>query len=91
MKIEIVNYTDENGLAQGKWIEYYKNGNIHKKAFYKDGKLDGEYIRYYYGVGMELNVVYEDGKHEGKCRPWHSERANIEIKDFYKNGYKEEK
>jgi hypothetical protein len=31
MKIEIVNYTDENGLAQGKWIEYYKNGYKEEK------------------------------------------------------------
>ena len=30
----------ENGILQGKWLNYYENGQIACKKFYKDGEVE---------------------------------------------------
>lgn len=39
-KTDTLNYTDVNGLKQGRW-ETYWNGKIAKREFFRDGKLHG--------------------------------------------------
>ena len=35
------------GAKTGKWIHFYKNGNLHEESNYFLGKLNGEYKSYY--------------------------------------------
>ena len=35
-----------NGRQDGKWISFYKNGNIKSIVNWKDGKLNGKYVIY---------------------------------------------
>ena len=35
-----------NGKQDGKWISFYKNGNIKSIVTWKNGKLNGKYIIY---------------------------------------------
>lgn len=52
-----INFTDENGLKQGKWIKKFENGNIFYKATFRNDKPVGEFIRYYIS-GKPISVLY---------------------------------
>ncbi len=69
----IVNYTDINGLKQGKWTKVYPNKKRAYIAYFKNNKLIGEYKRFYENgtLAMETNydtnesgyakIYYDDG------------------------------
>ncbi len=44
---EKINFTDENGLKQGKWIKKFENGNTFYEGEFKNNKPVGEFKRYY--------------------------------------------
>ena len=44
-KIYIKSY--KNGLAHGEWLEFYNNGNISLKGFYKFDTINGNFTSYY--------------------------------------------
>lgn len=52
-----INFTDENGLKQGKWIKKFENGNIYYEATFRNNKPVGEFIRYYIS-GKPVSVLY---------------------------------
>ena len=56
----LVNYTDINGLKQGKWKKQYKNGKTAYNANFKNDKLIGLYQRYYTSGKISLEVNYND-------------------------------
>ena len=54
-----------NGKQDGKWISFYKNGNIKSIINWKDGKLNGKYIIYENNGMKSTETVYKDGKENG--------------------------
>lgn len=44
---EKINFTDDKGLKQGKWIKKFENGNTLYEGTFKNNKPVGEFKRYY--------------------------------------------
>jgi antitoxin component YwqK of YwqJK toxin-antitoxin module len=61
-----INYV--NGLAQGAWKLYYKDGKLQSKGTYKDGLPSGERIWYSASGKEEMIGYYKDGKKHGRWR-----------------------
>ena len=40
------NKTDKQGRRQGKWVDYYCNGNIRYVGEFKDNEPSGEFLHY---------------------------------------------
>ena len=57
-----------NGKQDGKWISFYKNGNIKSIVNWKDGKLNGKYIIYVYNSNGTYRTkgAYSMGKPIGE-------------------------
>lgn len=55
-----------NGKQDGKWISFYKNGNIKSIVNWKDGKLNGKYIIYEKNGKKSTETIYKDGKENGR-------------------------
>ena len=51
-----------NGRQDGKWIAFYKNGNIKSIVTWKNGKLNGKYIIYENNGRKSTETIYKDGK-----------------------------
>jgi len=49
-------------IQVGKYIEYYKNGNIKVQGNYKDGKREGEFKTFLRNGKSAGSVFYKDGK-----------------------------
>ena len=52
----------EAPIQVGKYIEYYKNGNIKVQGNYKDGKREGEFKTFLRNGKSAGSVFYKDGK-----------------------------
>ncbi|TSA35372.1 MAG: hypothetical protein D4R64_09890 [Porphyromonadaceae bacterium] len=59
---EFINQTDNKGLKQGVWREYYDNDNIRTEVNYKNGVLNGFYREYNLAGKMMVSRFYENGK-----------------------------
>ncbi len=59
-------YYFKTGKADGKWINFYKNGNLKSIRNWKDGKLNGKYIIYLENGNKVSEVDYTNGKENGK-------------------------
>lgn len=58
---EKINRTDNNGLKQGTWKEFYSNGNPKKDENYKDNLLHGYYREYNNNGQIIFTLLYENG------------------------------
>lgn len=56
-----INRRDRNNLKQGKWVEFYSNGNKRIEANYQDDKLHGVYKEYDLSGKLISEVRYENG------------------------------
>ena len=52
----------EAPIQNGKYIEYYKNGQIKVQGYYKEGKRDGEFKTFLRNGKSAGSVIYKDGK-----------------------------
>ena len=52
----------EAPIPNGKYIEYYKNGQIKVQGYYKEGKRDGEFKAFLRNGKSAGSVIYKDGK-----------------------------
>lgn len=57
------NKTDKQGRRQGKWVDYYCNGNIRYVGEFKDNEPSGEFLHY-----SEDGVLIAKGKYNGKMK-----------------------
>ncbi len=64
--LEEINY--ENGLAQGEWSRYYKDGTTQVKGKYRDGLQHGECIWYSTSGKGEIVGYFKEGKKNGQWR-----------------------
>lgn len=80
---EYVNRTDKAGLAQGKWVTFWNNGNLHTEGTYRKGQKNG-YFRQYTNDGKLFKIFkYIDDVLQEDAE----EIARIdERSDYYSNG-----
>lgn len=59
--------TDENGLRQGLWKEYYPTGELRSKGKYKDSKTIGSWKFYFPDQTVEITGAYSSkGRKDGE-------------------------
>ncbi len=59
---ERINQTDNSGLKQGKWLDFYKDGNIKAEKNFVDDQLHGYYKEYNEKGKLILTLLYDSGK-----------------------------
>ncbi|HNX25738.1 MAG TPA: hypothetical protein PKG60_16950 [Spirochaetota bacterium] len=62
---EKINKTDDKGLKQGKWLDFYLSGVIKTERNYKDDLLHGYYKEYNDKGKLILTLLYDNGKVTG--------------------------
>ena len=79
---------DDDGLASGTHISYYKNGQTRMLQTYSDAQLDGPYEKYSEDGSLVVKGQYKDHQQEGI---WHypTDKYNRNFV-FYKDGVKVE-
>lgn len=55
-----LNYTDDNGLKQGKWTKVYSNGLTAYEVFFIDNKPVGDYKRYHENGKLSSLLKYDE-------------------------------
>ena len=81
----------KDGKKNGKWTEYYKNGQIKKEGNYKDGKGDGKWTFYDEEGSLIGEGIYQNGlKWSGFFIDYY-ENGQIKEHGIYKDGEKEGK
>lgn len=83
-KLQEVEY--DNGILDGEFKKWYKNGNLMVEAKYKDGKRVGETKIYDENEKIEKICFYRDDKLDGKYETY--QNGEIVEKGKYKNGIK---
>ena len=78
----VLNFRDDNGLKQGKWIRKLK-GEIIEIAHYKNDTLNGYFQSYEFGGGYEGK--YENGQRQGIFLNWHVNKKSLLAVTLYKN------
>jgi antitoxin component YwqK of YwqJK toxin-antitoxin module len=56
-----INRTDNNGLKQGEWIDFYPNGSIKSEKTFKDDLMHGYYKEYDERGKLMITMLYENG------------------------------
>ena len=78
----------KDGLEQGKWTFWSKEGVIQQEVTYKDGEFHGEYINYNdEGKKVEQGNFVHSMK-EGECKVWY-ENGQLELVGYNKIGYRD--
>ena len=60
--LELKIIKEQPSIPNGKYIEYYKNGQIKVQGSYKEGKRDGEFKAFLRNGKSAGSVFYKDGK-----------------------------
>jgi len=69
----------------GKWIDWYENGQKKSEETYKDGKIDGKCIGWHENGKKSYEGTYKDGKIDGKWTEWW-DNGNKQTDETYNNG-----
>jgi len=86
----IVNYTDINGLKQGKWSKKYKNEKVAYTAIFHNDKLIGTYKRFYKIGRPSLLVEYDkEGKEAGYAKLYYDNRKMSAEGNYIKRNIKD--
>ena len=86
--INAVYTVDKNGIKQGDYESYYKNGKPSIKGTYVDGKEDGLWEYYYENGRLWKKCSYQNGEKDGLYVTYY-ENGQLGEKCFYKNGRKD--
>ena len=54
-----------NGLREGPWVAYWRNGQLRFKGDYKNGKPEGSWVYYHDSGQLWSKGDYKNGKKEG--------------------------
>lgn len=74
-----------DGKQHGEFIEYFQNGQISYKIFYKEGIEDGEWVWYTDGGTLIKRVNYNEGKLHGEWISYY-DNGQVWLKGQYENG-----
>ena len=77
-----------NGILNGKYDEYYANGNRFTLGNYVNGKKEGELIEYYENGQIKEKRFYINDKEEGKSL-FYDEKGKLIKTEVYKNDVKQ--
>lgn len=77
---EKINQTDNNGLKQGDWKEYYPSGIIKSEMTYIDNQLNGYYKEYNEKGKLVLTMLYDKG---AIVKSNVEDEPDIEVKNKY--------
>ena len=77
-----------NGVKQGNYESYYKNGQLCKKGTYVDEKEEGVWEYYYENGQLWKKCTYQNGEKDGLYAAYY-ENGQLGEKCFYKNGRKD--
>lgn len=87
---ETENYTDEKGLKQGTWVEYWDNKRVKYEVSYKDDLKEGVEMTYFKsGDCVQQEAYYKAGKLDGTLTVKYEDctvKSTTEYKDGLKNG-----
>jgi len=64
--LETINYTDNQGLKQGKWEKIYPNGNTAYRAFFVNDKPVGEFLRFHENGKQMVIINYDERGNHGQ-------------------------
>jgi antitoxin component YwqK of YwqJK toxin-antitoxin module len=75
---------DEHKYKDGKYIEWYDNGQKLLEFEIKDGKRIGKYKAWYKNKCKAREIEYKNGKMDGKYKVWYSDgKLNLEYEYKY--------
>lgn len=74
-----------NGRPHGKWLTFYKNGNLKSIESWKNGKLFGKYILYQENGIKIFETTYLNGKDNGVYLLFHT-NGQVQVQGRFKNG-----
>ena len=75
----------KNGKPDGKWLGFYKSGQLKTKIFYKDGKEDGPSKSYYQNGQLKKEGTFKDDKEDGLIKSY-DENGQLESEETYIDG-----
>ena len=75
----------KNGIKDGEWLRYNKNGQLEYKGNYKYGRRDGPTESYNENGQLILIGRWKSGKREGLWNLYH-DNGNLEEKINWKDG-----
>jgi antitoxin component YwqK of YwqJK toxin-antitoxin module len=62
---EIAHFSDNHFEADGKYKEYYPNGQVFVEGLYRRGRQDGEWMFYFDNGKLNRKAKYDNGKPDG--------------------------
>lgn len=74
-----------NGKPNGKWLVFYKNGNLKSIENWKNGKLYGKYILYQENGLKIFETTYLNGKDNGEYYLYHK-NGKLQVQGRFSNG-----
>ncbi len=66
----------KNGTRDGKWLSYYRNGEIWSEKTYKDGLENGPSITYFDNGQIRFKGQYELGEEVGEWK-FYNEKGDL--------------
>jgi len=76
------------GLAEGQYIEYFRNGKIYKEKNYENGMMNGEYVEYYENGKKKIEGSYKNGL-EDRVWSYYRENGTQKCAGDYVDGFKD--
>lgn len=73
------------GQEEGIWEWFDENGNIRRRATFKEGKWDGIEEWFYPNGNIRSRISYKEGKKDG-IHEWFDEWGNITTTTLWKDG-----
>jgi antitoxin component YwqK of YwqJK toxin-antitoxin module len=94
-KVDITNkngrreeYTLKDNKLEGEYKQWYPNGQLSSRGYYKEGKPEGEYNWWGPKGNLSSKSYYKEGKPEGEYKGWY-DNGKLRIQYYYKEGKKE--
>ncbi len=83
------NDEQENDEQDSLWKDYWENGNLKEKGYYKNGKKDGIWEEYSEESGnLKYMTTYQEGEEHGLFEAY-NDNGTLDRKGNYKNGEKD--
>jgi antitoxin component YwqK of YwqJK toxin-antitoxin module len=75
--------TDEAGMRQGPWIEYFDDGILKAEGKYKNGKRTGYWKYYYHSGPLEEEGAYDNlGRADGDWKWYYESKSLLKEESF---------
>ena len=71
-------------MSEGKCLEWFSNGQLHKKSFYRNDVLEGEHYQWYDNGQLAVKGYWQNGKREKEYVRWY-DNGRLEMKASYNN------